>query len=64
MEIINNPPIIYGSDKGFNEFVKLGVNCFFHEIGGYIKHNNDPEVLGYSNEATLLAPFCKWVNPF
>lgn len=57
MKIQHINPIISGNDEVFNNFLRLAISSFFKELEGYIDHNSDPELLGYGNEATLMALF-------
>lgn len=51
------PLIITFTDSIIHEFIELGVTAFFNELNGYINHNQDPEILKYANEQTLVAMF-------
>lgn len=57
MQITRIEPIISNADEMFKGFITLAVNCFYCELEGYITHNNDPVILEYGNEATLMTLF-------
>ena len=53
--IKSGPVVISGKDSHINEFVEKAIEGFISEFEFFIKHNNDPEVLGYFLEGTYLS---------